>query len=113
MTFSLHAKLAFGIDLGSKNPSFADGVDGGVYGWAEDDPQNKIMEPVSYNDCTATILAVKGYVFAAKEGGPAVEIAPTTLCRVINVPEVEAFRAHLLAAGFDDVEPKWLLVSEL
>jgi hypothetical protein len=112
MSYSVRAKLAFGIDLGTTQPFFTDGRDGGVYAWAEGKAQKEIMEPISYNE-TSIFLAVKGRVIDADASKSPANVDLVQLIATADQRKVEAFKAHLLAAGFDEIEPRWRLIAQV
>jgi hypothetical protein len=112
MSRYFHAFLAFGVDLGEKEPFFTESREDGVYGWAEQSPQSEIMEPISYNE-TSIFLAVKGRVIDADASKSPANVDLVQLIATADQRKVEAFKAHLLAAGFDDIEPRWRLIAQV
>jgi hypothetical protein len=112
MSRYFHAFLALGVDLGEKKAFFTEGLEDGVYGWAEQSPQKEIMTPILYNE-TAIFLAVKGCVVDAAGTKSPVPIDLAQLIATADQQKVEAFKAHLLKSGFDDIELRWRLIAQV
>jgi hypothetical protein len=112
MSRYFHAFLALGVDLGEKEPFFTEGLEDGVYGWAEQAPQKEIIVPISYNE-TSLFLAVKGCVVDAAGSKPPAAVDLAQLLATAEPDKVEAFKTHLLKAGFDDIEPRWRLIAQV
>jgi hypothetical protein len=97
--------LAFGIDFGEDKPDFLKDYDGELYDWVEEDPQCDAIESVAYFVDGHTILAVKDHVIDADYSSLVTEITDLD----VDEEQVQAFKDALIAAGYPNPEPKWLL----
>jgi hypothetical protein len=97
--------LAYGIDFGDETPAFVGDYKGGLKQWARD--KGRAFDVVSHGYGHETILAVKGYSYSASYGTE--EFDHLT----VDLKAVEAFKSALIAAGYDNPRPKWILAVEV
>ncbi len=102
----MHASafLAYGIDFGEEKPEFLADFDGEIEEWVYESADD-VIEPLPYFVDGHTVLAVKDHVFNSDYSSLVTEIDSLD----IDPVKVEAFKAALVAAGYKNPEPRWLL----
>ena len=102
----MHASafLAYGIDFGDEQPDFLGDYDGDLTEWAESETDEAVT-PCPYFVDGHLVLAVKDHVFDADYGSLTTEIDSLQ----VDAEKVEAFKSALVAAGYANPEPRWLL----
>lgn len=105
MGMDAYGILAYGIDFEDKTPAFVGDYKGGLRQWARD--RGRAFEVVTHGYGQETILAVKGYSYSADYGTKKFN----TL--TVDSDAEEAFKAALVAAGYENPQPKWILAVEV
>jgi hypothetical protein len=108
MGMEASAFLAYGIDFGEERPEFLSDFDGDLEEWVYENADD-VIEPLFYFVDGHTVLAVKDHVRNSDYSSLVTEIDSLD----VDAVKVEAFKAALVAAGYANPEPRWLLAFSI